>query len=162
MSTRREKDRLKAMSRDRSFRVERRGDSHYGVAEGFRSKRLMLRGGTTVAGQYLMSKGVHMPFDRLNKTVRTVYSGNSEYAFTTSGNTVRLRRADGSLTQRGTEMYQLLAAKTRLYGGLVLLLERTRKLNGLSSQFRSDYRMLKGMQGIYLILMVMMVLYKAH
>ena len=94
------------MSRDRSFRVERRGDSHYGVAEGFRAKRLVLRGGTTVAGQYLMSKGVHMPLDRLNKTVRTVYRGNSEYAFTNSGNTVRLRRADGSLTQRGTEMYQ--------------------------------------------------------
>ena len=47
-----------------------------------------------------------MPLDRLNKTVRTVYRGNSEYAFTNSGNTVRLRRADGSLTQRGTEMYQ--------------------------------------------------------
>ena len=62
----------------------------------------------------------------------------------------------------GTEIYQLLAAKTLLYGGFVLLLQRTRKLNGLSSQFKSDYRMLKGMQGIYLILMVMMVLYKAH
>ena len=62
----------------------------------------------------------------------------------------------------GTEVYQLLAAKTLLYGVFVLLLERTRKLNGLSSQFKSDYRMLKGMQGIYLILMVMMVLYKAH
>ena len=62
----------------------------------------------------------------------------------------------------GTEVYQLLASKTLLYGALVLFLQRTRKLNGLSNQFRSDYRMLKGMQGIYLILMVMMVLYKAH
>ena len=66
------------MSKDRSFRVERRGDSHHGVAEGFRAKRLVLRGGTTVAGQYLLSKGVHLPLDRLNKAVRTIVRGNSE------------------------------------------------------------------------------------
>ena len=75
MSTRKEKDKLEQMSRDRSFRVEKRGDSHYGVAEGFRAKRLVLRGGTTVAGQYLLSKGVHLPLDRLNKTMRTIFVG---------------------------------------------------------------------------------------
>ena len=105
MSSRREKDTLKRMSKERSFRVERRGDSHYGVAEGFRAKRLLLRGGMTVAGDYLHSKGVHLPTDRLNKTARTVFRGNSEYAFTQSGGTVRLRKADGSLTERGKEMY---------------------------------------------------------
>ena len=105
MSTRREKDRLKQLSRERSFRIERRGDSHYVVADGFRAKRLLLRGSTTVAGQYLQSKGVHLPLDRLNKTVRTIFRGNSEYAFTETGNTVRLRNADGSLTQRGRDMY---------------------------------------------------------
>jgi hypothetical protein len=62
----------------------------------------------------------------------------------------------------GTEVYQLLATKTLLYGALVLFLQRTRKLNGLSGQFKSDYRMLKGMQGIYLILIVMMVLFKVY
>ena len=53
----------------------------------------------------LMSKGIHMPLDRLIKTVRTIFRGNSEYAFTQSGNTVRLRSADGDLTARGREMY---------------------------------------------------------
>ena len=66
------------MSKERSFRVEKRGDSHYGVALGFRAKRLMLRGVTTPAGSYLQSKGVHMPTDRINRTVRTYFRGNSE------------------------------------------------------------------------------------
>ena len=105
MSSRREKDTLKRMSKERSFRVERRGDSHFGVAEGFRAKRLLLRGSATVAGDYLRSKGVHLPTDRLNKTVRTIFRGNSEYAFTESGATVRLRNPDGGLTARGREMY---------------------------------------------------------
>ena len=48
MSTRKQKDNLKQMFRHGSFRIEKRGDSHYGVAEGFRSKRLMFRGATTV------------------------------------------------------------------------------------------------------------------
>ena len=73
MSSRREKDTLKRMSKERSFRVERRGDSHFGVAEGYRAKRLLLKGSSTVAGDYLRSKGVHLPTDRLNKTVRTVF-----------------------------------------------------------------------------------------
>ena len=94
------------MSKERSFRVERRGDSHFGVAEGFRAKRLLFRGSSTVAGDYLRSKGVHLPTDRLNKTVRTVFRGNSEYAFTESGATVRLRNPDGGLTARGAQMYQ--------------------------------------------------------
>ena len=89
------------MSKERSFRVERRGDSHFGVAEGFRAKRLLLKGSSTVAGDYLRSKGVHLPTDRLNKTVRTVFRGNSEYAFTESGSTVRLHNPDGGLTARG-------------------------------------------------------------
>ena len=104
MSTRPE-NRLKRMSKDRSFRVEKRGDSHYGVAQGFRAKRLMLRGAATVAGSYLSSKGVHMPTDRINRTVRTYFRGNSEYTTTQSGQHVRLRKADGSLTERGKEMY---------------------------------------------------------
>ena len=100
MSSRREKDTLKRMSKERSFRVERRGDSHVGVAEGFRSKRLLFRGSSTVAGDYLRSKGVHLPTDRLNKTVRTVFRGNSEYAVTQSGKRVKLRDTRG-LTARG-------------------------------------------------------------
>ena len=93
------------MSKERSFRVERRGDSHFGVAEGFRAKRLLLKGSSTVAGDYLRSKGVHLPTDRLNKTVRTGFRGNSEYAFTESGGMVRLRNTDGGLTARGAQMY---------------------------------------------------------
>ena len=92
------------MSKDRSFRIERRGDSHYGVADGFRDKRLMLRDATTVAGSYLLSKGVHLPVDRLNRNVRTFFRGTSEYTQTQSGQTVRLRKTDGSLTVRGKQM----------------------------------------------------------
>ena len=66
------------MSKERSFRVERRGDSHFGVAEGFRAKRLLLKGSSTVAGDYLSSKGVTQPPDRLNKTGRTSGRGTSE------------------------------------------------------------------------------------
>ena len=105
MSTRAQKEYLKRMAKSRSFRVERKGDSHFGVAEGFRAKRLMLRGATTPSGSYLLSKGVHMPADRINRTVRTMFRGNSEYTYTQSGGTVRLRNADGSLTVRGKEMY---------------------------------------------------------
>ena len=95
---------LKDMSKDRSFRIERRGDSHYGVADGFRAKRLMSKGATTPAGSYLLSKGVHLPVDRLNRNVRTFFRGNSEYTQTQSGQTVRLRKTDGSLTERGKQM----------------------------------------------------------
>ena len=66
---------MKQMSKDRSFRVEKRGDSHYGVAEGYRSARIMHRGDATPAGNYLETKGVQLPQNRLNKTVRTVFVG---------------------------------------------------------------------------------------
>ena len=69
MSTRREKDRLKAMSRDRSFRVERKGDGQYGVSDNHRASRLSLRGELTAACQYLAGKGVLIQPDRLIKTV---------------------------------------------------------------------------------------------
>ena len=75
MSTRTEKNTLKRMSKERSFRIERRGDSQYGVAEGFRPKRLMLRGQRTSAGEYLTNKGVHMDTDTLNRNVRTYFRG---------------------------------------------------------------------------------------
>ena len=105
MSSKTVKKTLKRMSNERSFRIEQRGDSHYGLAQGFRAKLLMRRGATTPAGSYLLSKGVHMPTDRINRTVRTFFRGNSEYTTTESGQTVRLRKADGSLTKRGEEMY---------------------------------------------------------
>ena len=101
MSTRTEKNTLKRMSKDRSFRIERRGDSQYGVAEGFRPKRLMLRGERTPAGVYLTNKGVHISTDAINRTVRSYFRGNSEYTYTQTGNVVRLRNSDGSLTARG-------------------------------------------------------------
>ena len=96
---------MKRMSKDRSFRIEKRGDSHYGVAQGFRAKRLMLRGSKTAAGSYLDEKGVHLPSDAINRNVRTIFRGNSEYTYTQSGQMVRLRKADGSLTERGKQMY---------------------------------------------------------
>ncbi len=65
----------------------------------------MVRGGTTPAGSYLLSKGVHLPQNMINRSLRTTFRGNSEYTFTQTGNTVRLRNADGSLTARGREMY---------------------------------------------------------
>ena len=105
MSTRTQKNTLNRMSQDRSFRIERRGDSQYGVAEGFRPKRLMLHGQRTPAGEYLTNKGVHMNTDTINRNVRTYFRGNSEYTYTQTGNTVRLRKADGSLTARGKQMY---------------------------------------------------------
>ena len=105
MSTRTAKNTLNRMSKDRTFRIERRGDSHYGVAEGFRSKLLMLRGERTPAGEHLTNRGVHMDTDTLNKNVRTYFRGNSEYTFTQTGNVVRLRNSDGSLTERGKQMY---------------------------------------------------------
>ena len=71
MSTRTAKNTLKRMSKDRSFRIEERGDSHYGIAEGFKAKRLMIRGSKTAAGLYLSDKGVHLPTDAINRTVRT-------------------------------------------------------------------------------------------
>ena len=106
MSTRTEKNTLKRMSKERSFRIERRGDSQYGVAEGFRPKRLMLRGVRTLAGEYLTNKGVHMNTDTINRNVRTYFRGNSEYTFTQTGNVVRLRNSDGSLTKRGEQVYE--------------------------------------------------------
>ena len=105
MSTRTEKNTLKRMSKDRSFRIEKRGDSQYGVAEGFRPKRLMLRGERTAAGIYLTNKGVHISSDAINRTVRTYFRGNSEYTYTQTGNVVRLRNSDGSHTERGKQIY---------------------------------------------------------
>ena len=85
------------MSKERSFRVERRGDSHFGGAEGFRAKRLLLRGSSTVAGDYLRSKGVHLPTDRLNKTVRIIKSWEKDFKIamfsTGSKNLAELRTA---------------------------------------------------------------------
>ena len=94
------------MSKDRSFRIERRGDSQYDVAEGFRPKRLMLRGQRTPAGVYLTNKGVHMNTDTINRNVQTYFRGNSEYTYTQTGNVVRLRNSDGSLTKRGEQVYE--------------------------------------------------------
>ena len=105
MSTRTEKNTLNRMSQDRSFRIERRGDSQYGVAEGFRPKRLMLRGERTPAGEHLTNQGVHISTDAINRNVRTYFRGNSEYTFTQTGSVVRLRNSDGSLTERGKQMY---------------------------------------------------------
>ena len=88
MSTRTAKNTLNRMSNDRTFRLERRGDSHYGVAEGFRPKLLMLRGERTAAGEYLTNKGVHIDTDVINRNVRTYFRGNSEYTYTQTGNVV--------------------------------------------------------------------------
>ena len=46
--------------------------------------------------------------DRVSGITQVEYGAvnNSEYAFTQSGNTVRLRNPDGGLTARGREMYQ--------------------------------------------------------
>ena len=111
------KNTLKRMSKDRSFRIEKRGDSHYGIADGFRAKRLMLRGSKTAAGSYLDEKGVHLPSDAINRTVRTIFRGNSGYTYTQSGQMVRLRKADGSLTVRGNKgtLHQRLPWKCPRY-----------------------------------------------
>ena len=75
-------------------------------AEGFRPKQLMLRGERTPAGIYLTNKGVHMNTDAINRNVRTYLRGNSEYTYTQTGNVVRLRNSDGSLTKRGEQVYE--------------------------------------------------------
>ena len=85
MSTRTAKNTLNRMSQDRSFRIERRGDSQYGVADGFRPKRLMFRGERTPAGEHLTNQGVHISTDAINRNVRTYFRGNSEYTYTQTG-----------------------------------------------------------------------------
>ena len=89
-----------------SFALRTVGDSIYSHAEGYRAKRLSLRGQLTPAGQYLADeKGVPFPRRQLDSTQRTFFRGNSEYGMTQDGREVRLRTAQGELTARGKQFY---------------------------------------------------------
>ena len=50
-------------------------------------------------------RGLQLPADRVDTTMRTEFRGKSEYAVTQSGKRVRLRTPQG-LTGRGQQVYQ--------------------------------------------------------
>ena len=65
----------------------------------------MFQGDVTPAGQWMRDqRGLQLPADRVDSTVRTELRGNSEYAVTQSGKRVRLRTPQG-LTGRGQQVY---------------------------------------------------------
>ena len=107
MLSRKTEANLLAMAKAPSFHTVSRGDTVYGVAEGFRKRKLMYQGATTPAGSHMRSIGAHLPDDGIDRTKRTVWRGNSEYSYTQSGREVRLRTADGSLTARGLSLIHI-------------------------------------------------------
>ena len=97
---------LDALAREGSFRLRQAGGTTYGEATGHRARRLRFQGQFTPAGLYLQAqRGVSFPRNQVDRTQRTVFRGNSEYAQTQDGREVRLRNPRGELTARGREMY---------------------------------------------------------
>ena len=101
-----QKTRLDNMVREGSFRLMTRGDTTFGAAEGYRKRRLMFQGQLTPAGQYLQAeRGVPFPRSAIDRTQRTIFRGNSEFAITQDNREVRVRNARGQLTKRGEQLY---------------------------------------------------------
>ena len=97
---------LEALAREGSFTLRQAGDTTYGEATGHRARRLSCQGQLTPAGLYLQAqRGVSFPRNALDRTMRTTFRGNSEYALTQDGRQVRLRTPRGELTARGRELY---------------------------------------------------------
>ena len=67
MLSRKAKDNLKKMAKERSFHTEAKGDTVWGVAEGHQKRKLMYQGATTAFGSYLKSKGVHLPEEGVDR-----------------------------------------------------------------------------------------------
>ena len=100
------KRKLNQLVAEPSFTLRTAGDSIYGDATGHRAKRLAIRGQLTPAGSYLQDeKGVSFPRMAVDNTQRTFFRGNSEYAMTQDGRQVKLRNAQGELTERGKQVY---------------------------------------------------------
>ena len=107
MLTRRQRERLDTLVQDPNFRVVQRGDTYYASAPGHASRRIQFRGDRTAIGEYLQNtRGVDIPLDRVNPSIRTEFRGNSEYSITQQGRRVKLRNARGELTERGKQVYQ--------------------------------------------------------
>ena len=62
----------------------------------------------------------------------------------------------------GTEAYQLQIVQFSLFAAIILLIQLTPRMELIKSQFKNEYRLLKFLQGVYLIILVMMVLVRAH
>ena len=58
----------------------------------------------------------------------------------------------------GTEVYQLRIVQALLFVGIVLFVQKILQFGPFKSSFENDYKLLKCLQGIYLIMLVMMVL----
>ena len=106
MLTRKVQRNLDTMMQDPNFRLTGKGNTYFATAPGHRAKRVMFQGDVTPAGQWMRDqRGLQLPSDRIDTTVRTEFRGNSEYAVTQSGKRVRLRTPQG-LTGRGQQVYQ--------------------------------------------------------
>jgi hypothetical protein len=58
----------------------------------------------------------------------------------------------------GTELYQLRIVETLLFAGIILFIQITPRMALIKSTFKNEYRLLKALQGMYLIALVMMIL----
>ena len=106
MLTRKVQNNLDAMMQSPNFQVTGKGDTYVATAPGHRKKRVMYQGDVTPVGQWMRDqRGLQLPADRVDPTVRTEFRGNSEWAVTQSGKRVRLRNPRG-LTGRGQQVYQ--------------------------------------------------------
>ena len=107
MLTRRIKQRLDSLAQQPGFSVVQKGDTYFASAPGHTSRRIQLQGEQTAVGTYLQNtRGVDIPLDRVNPSIRTEFRGNSEYSTTQQGRRVKLRNARGELTERGKQVYQ--------------------------------------------------------
>ena len=58
----------------------------------------------------------------------------------------------------GTELYQLRIVQTLFFAGIIFFIQITPRQELMKSMLKNDYKLLKFLQGIYLILLVMMIL----
>jgi hypothetical protein len=58
----------------------------------------------------------------------------------------------------GTEVYELRIVQTLLIAGIILFIQMTPRMALIKSTFKNEYRLLKSLQGMYLIVLVMMIL----
>ena len=58
----------------------------------------------------------------------------------------------------GSEVYQQRIVQTLLIAGIILFIQITPRMSLIKSTFKNEYRLLKALQGMYLIVLVMMTL----
>ena len=92
MLTRKQKERLDSLVQQPGLRVVQKGDTYFASAPGHTSRRVQFQGEQTAVGTYLQNtRGVDIPLDRVNPTIRTEFRGHSEYSTTQQGRRVKLR-----------------------------------------------------------------------